>query len=1090
MNTTTPSTTLHVEGSTFVKKNLNVFDTDPIYPTSITYEDYDVIPTTNPANGTWSLIGISYTNPPDLSVLQLSNTGWFELAGTPYTTNGLTLKCKIAGQYLVKFSLQWEKDAFGTLTIGDVDVRKNNTTRLLVGAYNVTVDEVDGASISGSAWVTFAVNDIIGVYYRQDSGSDPYDTNRFYDLDLQIVRQDFTETYIKSGSNTLEYRNQILGETTFDTSNEIYSIARFNIPTVVKDQFLVGDNLIFVDNFTKELSFGSGLDKILTIDVPNKQVGILTSTPNATLDINGEILVNGSLKAGELFFVDVPNSIIDISAPTTMARLLLLNVRSFPPKALYVDAANARIGVGVTDFPARTLDVEGDAIVRGSFWADTYENLPATPLDPVDLEPMYLDKTNNRVGINQPTPSSTLDVNGDLLVQNTMTATTVEGTNWVGLPPLDQTELLPITLDKTNNRVGINQTNPQYTIHCMGPAYISGYLAATTGLYPNGIGTGGAAIRAGTASPVNTVNALAGSLYMQSVSDGPSKLWFKNSGTGNTDWTEIGQVGPTGPQGPEGPQGLIGPVGPQGPEGPMGLPGIQGPTGDTGPAGPQGPEGPTGPQGPQGPAGTYGGLVDKDITLPYTVLESDANKRLYVTSATTGTLTFPRLSTLANKTKIGIFNPFSTYTVSSDTGPLGNLNYTSTFSHGQYGTNINSYWRPMCFDSVTNSLVVTGSYNTPTLIDSKYGKITKLNKTTGAEIGSYTLQNDPIYSCIFIGQFSDGTFFVIEYDASTNVSYAYHVNNNFTLIKQFTIAGYYPQKAAMLPNDKVMCTAYTYASGYECRLVLFDKSSSTGTLMPNIRFTWNSAVISNYVYNNIQYNAYDGKVYVYGRFNTLVNPQTGLSTQTANGIARVATDGTPDYSFQSLVTWTSTQNYVYYDQQDVVFAPNGQLYFKYHISDGSQNRIYLRRLNSNGGVDNTWTFFNNTAASLASSEQCLFLDNGLLYILSSQSSPVSSSTIQWCTSTGTLMGTQNITGSFTPFNQYYHYLIRDIDGSLFVGCVMSRIYAIQSTDPLKKYPVGPTTPTLPNQPAGTVARYTNRVYESIEPGVWPMTETN
>lgn len=675
----------------------------------------------------------------------------------------------------------------------------------------------------------------------------------------------------------------------------------------------------------------------------------------------------------------------------------------------------------------------------------------------------FLGMTNNAFGTTVVENIKTLRT-GNVSIPLQLDVGTVNATTYLNLPPVvvPASELVPITLDKVNNRVGVNQTSPTQALDVVGNANVSGALIVA-----------GVSIYSGVGSPEGVVTAPVGSIYMRSDGSAGTTLYTKNTGTGDTGWDVF-----TGTQGP------VGPTGPQGPEGPIGA------TGDTGPTGATGPQGPQGDTGPQGPAGTSGGLVDKDITLPYTVLESDANKRLYVTSATTGTLTFPRLSTLANKTKIGIFNPFSTYTVSSDTGPLGNLNYTSTFSHGQYGTNINSYWRPMCFDSVTNSLVVTGSYNTPTLIDSKYGKITKLNKTTGAEIGSYTLQNDPIYSCISICQFSDGTFFVIEYDASTNVSYAYHVNNDFTFIKQFTIAGYYPQKAAMLPNDKVMCTAYTYASGYECRLVLFDKSSSTGTLMPNIRFTWNSANIANYVYNNIQYNAYDGKVYVYGRFNTLVNPQTGLSTQTANGIARVATDGTPDYSFQSLVTWTSTQNYVYYDQQDVVFAPNGQLYFKYHIFDGSQNRIYLRRLNSNGGVDNTWTFFNNTAASLTSSEQCLFLDNGLLYILSTQSSPVSPSTIQWCTSTGTLMGTQNITGSTTPFNQYYHYLIRDIDGSLFVGCVMSRTYAIQSTDPLKKYSVGPTTPTLPNQPAGTVDRYKNRVYESTEPGVWVMSETN
>lgn len=116
-----------------------------------------------------------------------------------------------------------------------------------------------------------------------------------------------------------------------------------------------------------------------------------------------------------------------------------------------------------------TLNVE-------SINATTYGNLPA--FDPL---PITLDKTNNRVGINQISPTQALDVVGNGVFSGTMTANTVSATTYVGLPPvvIPSSEFLPITLDKVNNRVGINNTTPSQSLDVVGNTLLTGTTTIT-----------------------------------------------------------------------------------------------------------------------------------------------------------------------------------------------------------------------------------------------------------------------------------------------------------------------------------------------------------------------------------------------------------------------------------------------------------------------------------------------------------------------------------------------------------------------------------------------------------------------------------
>jgi len=356
--------------------------------------------------------------------------------------------------------------------------------------------------------------------------------------------------------------------------------------------------VLVVDGKSNNVYFGAGRDnKILIVDTLTSQVGILTKDPQATLDINGTMLVNGTMKAGDLFFVDVPNNIIEISAPSAPAAMmgpmtLEMTTAAFPPKALYVDAANARVGIGVTDLPVRTLDVNGDAIVNGSLWADTYENLPVVPLNPTDILPIYLDQTNNRVGINTAVPDHPLHVTGGgyftgflaslggmypngtatgmrcgtgspegvvsmpvgsiWLRSDGSSGTTMYAkesgtgnTGWLPIKSFTTSDISPITLDQTNNRVGINKTDPDYAIHAIGSGYVSGFFASTNGLYPNGLATGAAVLRAGTGTPEGSVSANVGSLFMRQDGAAGTTLYTKETGNGNTGWVALKSMSTT-----------------------------------------------------------------------------------------------------------------------------------------------------------------------------------------------------------------------------------------------------------------------------------------------------------------------------------------------------------------------------------------------------------------------------------------------------------------------------------------------------------------------------------------------------------------
>lgn len=92
-----------------------------------------------------------------------------------------------------------------------------------------------------------------------------------------------------------------------------------------------------------------------------------------------------------------------------------------------------------------------------------------------EMVPITLDKTNNLVGINKTVPTKALDVVGDILASGRVDATTIRATNYENLPLGD---VLPLTLDKTNGHVGINNTVPDKALDVTGDGSFTGDLSS------------------------------------------------------------------------------------------------------------------------------------------------------------------------------------------------------------------------------------------------------------------------------------------------------------------------------------------------------------------------------------------------------------------------------------------------------------------------------------------------------------------------------------------------------------------------------------------------------------------------------------
>jgi hypothetical protein len=222
----------------------------------------------------------------------------------------------------------------------------------------------------------------------------------------------------------------------------------------------------------------------ITLDKTGGNVGINNTNPQYDLDVSGEIRCDALQTNDIVINTTVPGEGLYVSGEVVFPTLAKVS----HPSVLSYDSATGKV-----DYM--------DAVS--------------------DLSPITLDPAQNRVGIHTTTPTTTLDVNGslstkflqlqsipnlsqpDVLMYDPLTKEVSYGP-----APSPTPDVLPITLDKINNRVGINNTTPQHALDVVGEVNIPNTNAYRIGGL-NGLSFAGSDYSAVTVGNTKAVASLA-----------------------------------------------------------------------------------------------------------------------------------------------------------------------------------------------------------------------------------------------------------------------------------------------------------------------------------------------------------------------------------------------------------------------------------------------------------------------------------------------------------------------------------------------------------------------------------------------------
>ena len=266
------------------------------------------------------------------------------------------------------------------------------------------------------------------------------------------------------------------------------------------------------------------------VSIGNATVNTVITTTTIDTDLMLTVLGNTSLTNGTVTFTTGSSNVYTFGAGNA----------NFDSGTLFIDATNNRIGInntapgvalrvtGAADI-STTANVQGNANVGGTFGVAGVTTLTGNATLSgtlqtisgnvnIDTGTLFVDATNNRVGINNTAPGVALVVTGaaDItLTANIQGAANVGGTFGVaGVTTLTGNATLSgalqtisgnttfdsgvLFVDATNNRVGINNTAPTVALEVTGAANVStsvnsslftigtAFIANTTGAYHTG----------------------------------------------------------------------------------------------------------------------------------------------------------------------------------------------------------------------------------------------------------------------------------------------------------------------------------------------------------------------------------------------------------------------------------------------------------------------------------------------------------------------------------------------------------------------------------------------------------------------------
>jgi hypothetical protein len=205
----------------------------------------------------------------------------------------------------------------------------------------------------------------------------------------------FSNTLAVTGNVNFSNTLTVVGATTLQNTLDVTKAATFsNTANIVgavtlSNTFAVTGNATFSNTIsvTGDATFTSNVavdTNTLYVDTVNNRVGILTTTPDASLNVNGTANVAGNT--------------------TIVGKLLQVANATF---------SNTIAVTGNATF-SNTIAVTGNA---------TFSDLVTIAANTnIDSGTFFVDTVNNRVGINDTTPSVALDVTGDIVATANLTA--------------------------------------------------------------------------------------------------------------------------------------------------------------------------------------------------------------------------------------------------------------------------------------------------------------------------------------------------------------------------------------------------------------------------------------------------------------------------------------------------------------------------------------------------------------------------------------------------------------------------------------------------------------------------------------------
>jgi hypothetical protein len=228
----------------------------------------------------------------------------------------------------------------------------------------------------------------------------------------------------------------------------------------------------------------------LFVDTMTGRVGANTTTPQATLHVEGNVYASSNLEVGTAnLFVDTQTSRVGVGTREPEATLHVEgNVYASSnlevgTANLFVDTEVSRVGVR-TRVPGYDLDVNGDI----NFTGDFYKNgvlftavIGSTPWSTLENNISY---TAGNVSIGVVEPEATLHVEGNAYVSSNLEVSNINFTgsfNQNGTP----FESSPWTttgddLSYTTGKVGVGTSSPDANLHVEGNAYVSSNLKVDT----------------------------------------------------------------------------------------------------------------------------------------------------------------------------------------------------------------------------------------------------------------------------------------------------------------------------------------------------------------------------------------------------------------------------------------------------------------------------------------------------------------------------------------------------------------------------------------------------------------------------------